>query len=276
MNTMSQLLHEKKQILEHNLKEMEEVLVAFSSGVDSAFLLKTAHDVLGDRATAVTARGDFFPEMETEESIAFCKDHNIRQILIDVDPLCNPDIAGNPPDRCYLCKSMIFRRFREVAEDQKILFLADGTNADDEGDYRPGLRALKELRISSPLKDAGLTKQEIRLLSREAGLSTWNKPSYACLASRLVYGEKITKEKLQMVEKAEQVLMGLGFSQIRVRIHGPVARIEVEKQDIERFLDPEIRAQVSTKLHQLGFLYVALDLDGYQTGSMNALLDAGS
>ena len=266
-------LYDKKQALEENLRSMGKVLVAFSSGVDSAFLLKIAHDVLGDQAVAVTARGDFFPDRESQEAVSFCEKEHVRLIMSDVDPLCSADIAGNPPDRCYLCKSLIFQTFRKMAKELEIPFIVDGTNADDEGDYRPGLRALKELQICSPLKDAGLTKQEIRILSREAGLPTWNKPSYACLASRLMYGETITKEKLHMVEQAEQILMDLQFSQIRVRIHDRLARIELEPKDIDRFLEPGIRSLVSRKLHELGLLYVSLDLDGYQTGSMNQVLE---
>ena len=270
--TKMKLIDEKKQVLENDLRSMGKVLVAFSSGVDSAFLLKTAHDVLGDQAVAVTARGDFFPDWETQEAVSFCERENIRLILTDVDPLCDAAIAGNPPDRCYLCKSMIFRSFRKMAQELGISFVVDGTNADDVGDYRPGLRALDELQIVSPLKNAGLSKQEIRILSKAAGLPTWDKPSYACLASRLEYGEMITKEKLFMVERAEQVLMDLGFSQIRVRVHGRLARIELEPGEIGRFLEPEIRGRVSRALHDLGFLYVSLDLDGYQTGSMNSAL----
>ena len=269
---MENALYEKKQKLEQSLRSMGQVLVAFSSGVDSAFLLKIAHDVLGERCVAVTARGDFFPGRETKEAVAFCEKEGIRQIMTDMDPLSVEGIAGNPPDRCYICKHTIFQRFREIAQSLRIPFVADGTNADDEGDYRPGLRALNELGIISPLKEAGLTKQEIRILSREAGLSTWDKPSCACLASRLEYGQTITKEKLQMVEQAEQMLMDIGFLQVRVRVHDRMARIELEPESIGRFMEEKIRTCVSRAFHELGFLYVTLDLDGYQTGSMNAVL----
>jgi len=268
MNTLS----EKKQHLEQYLLSLGSVLVAFSSGVDSTFLLKTAHDILGDQCAAVTARSSIFPSRESEEAAAFCRKEGIRQITLDVDELSIDGFSSNPPDRCYLCKRSIFRQFQEAARQEGFSHVVEGSNVDDLGDYRPGLRAIAELQILSPLREAGLTKSEIRSLSKDLDLPTWNKPSFACLASRFVYGEEITEQKLSMVELAEQRLLDLGFRQFRVRIHGSMARIELEPAEIDRFMQGNIRSEVCAYLHELGFLYVTLDLDGYRTGSMNKVL----
>jgi len=268
MNTLS----EKKQHLEQYLLSLGSVLVAFSSGVDSTFLLKTAHDILGDQCAAVTARSSIFPSRESEEAAAFCRKEGIRQITLDVDELSIDGFSSNPPDRCYLCKRSIFRQFQEAARQEGFSHVVEGSNVDDLGDYRPGLRAIAELQILSPLREAGLTKSEIRSLSKDLDLPTWNKPSFACLASRFVYGEEITEQKLSMVELAEQRLLDLGFRQFRVRIHGSMARIELEPAEFDRFMQADIRSEVCAYLHELGFAYAALDLDGYQTGSMNKVL----
>jgi len=268
MNTLS----EKKQHLEQYLLSLGSVLVAFSSGVDSTFLLKTAHDILGDQCAAVTARSSIFPSRESEEAAAFCRKEGIRQITLDVDELSIDGFSSNPPDRCYLCQRSIFRQFQETARQEGFSHVVEGSNVDDLGDYRPGLKAIAELQILSPLREAGLTKSEIRSLSKDLDLPTWNKPSFACLASRFVYGEEITEQKLSMVELAEQRLLDLGFRQFRVRIHGSMARIELEPAEIDRFMQGNIRSEVCAYLHELGFLYVTLDLDGYRTGSMNKVL----
>ena len=268
MNTGS----DKKQHLEQYLLSLKSVLVAFSSGVDSTFLLKTAHDLLGDQCAAVTARSSIFPSRESEEAAAFCRKEGIRQITIDVDELSIDGFSSNPPDRCYLCKRSIFRQFQETARQEGFSHVVEGSNVDDLGDYRPGLKAIAELQILSPLREAGLTKSEIRSLSKDLDLPTWNKPSFACLASRFVYGEEITEQKLSMVELAEQRLLDLGFRQFRVRIHGSMARIELEPAEFDRFMQADIRSEVCAYLHKLGFTYAALDLDGYQTGSMNKIL----
>ncbi|MBR3402693.1 MAG: ATP-dependent sacrificial sulfur transferase LarE [Parasporobacterium sp.] len=268
MNTLS----EKKQHLEQYLLSLGSVLVAFSSGVDSTFLLKTAHDILGDQCAAVTARSSIFPSRESKEAATFCRKEGIRQITLDVDELSIDGFSSNPPDRCYLCKRSIFRQFQETARQEGFSHVVEGSNVDDLGDYRPGLKAIAELQILSPLREAGLTKSEIRSLSKDLDLPTWNKPSFACLASRFVYGEEITEQKLSMVELAEQRLLDLGFRQFRVRIHDSLARIELEPAEIDRFMQGNIRSEVCAYLHELGFLYVTLDLDGYRTGSMNKVL----
>lgn len=265
-------LHQKKQLLEDHLRGLGSVMVAFSSGVDSTFLLKVAHDVLGDKATAATARSCFFPARELEEAAAFCDSERIEQIVVDYKPLSVGNIKDNPKKRCYLCKKALFSQLCRIAAERGINCVAEGSNMDDNSDYRLGMRAVKELGIKSPLQEAGLTKAEIRALSREMGLPTWDKPSYACLATRFVYGDLITEEKLLMIDKAEQKLIDLGFRQLRVRVHGRLARIEVEKDSFEKIVQPDAANQLTTYFHELGFLYVALDLEGYSMGSMNKTL----
>lgn len=266
------VLHEKKQRLEQYLKELGSVIVAYSSGVDSTFLLKVAHDTLGEKAIAATARSCSFPARELTEASAFCKTHVIEQIIIDFDQLSVEGVKENPKNRCYLCKKALFSKLCRVAKERGVPYIVEGSNMDDNGDYRPGMLAVRELGIKSPLQEAQLTKADIRMLSREMGLLTWDKPSYACLATRFVYGETITEEKLSMVDKAEQRLIDLGFRQMRVRIHGMLARIEVEREELERLLQPQTAEPLTQYLHELGFLYVTLDLDGYRMGSMNKTL----
>ena len=262
-------MHEKQEHLHGLIREMGTVAVAFSSGVDSTFLLKTAHDILGDGALAVTARACIFPERERAEASLFCHSEGIEQIFLDEDVLEVEGFRDNPKDRCYHCKKNLFSKIIRIAENRGLAYVAEGSNLDDEDDYRPGMRAVSELGIRSPLREAGLTKQEIRELSHEMGLPTWDKPSYACLASRFPYGETITAEKLSMVEQAEALLLNLGFRQMRVRFHGDTARIEVEPSELVRIVAPETAGQIRSYFHKLGFLYVAVDLDGYQTGSLN-------
>ena len=267
-------IHEKKQKLENYLRELGSLAVAFSSGVDSTFLLKVAKDVLGDKAIAVTAKSCSFPGRELDEATAFCEKEGIRQIVIESEELDIDGFRQNPKNRCYICKRELFTKIIRTAQENGIEYVAEGSNMDDNGDYRPGLIAVAELGVKSPLRYAELTKEEIRELSKEMGLPTWDKPSFACLASRFVYGETISEEKLHMVDQAEQLLLDLGFRQMRVRIHGNIARIEVLPEEIGKLTEEPIRTKVYTTLKALGFAYVTMDLSGYRTGSMNETLDA--
>jgi uncharacterized protein len=266
-------IHEKYKALQENLRALGSVAVAFSSGVDSTFLLKVAHDVLGDRVIAVTASSCSFPKRELEEAKEFCKKNGIRHIICQSEELNIEGFRQNPTNRCYLCKHELFEKIWEIARENNIAAVAEGSNMDDNGDYRPGLIAVKELGVCSPLRQAKLTKAEIRELSKELGLPTWDKQSFACLSSRFVYGETIDEEKLSMVDRAEQLLLDLGFHQVRVRIHGKMARIEVLPQELERIVQPEIRNNVTEQFKKFGFTYVTLDLFGYRTGSMNETIN---
>jgi uncharacterized protein len=266
---------EKKRKLAAYLDELESVAVAFSGGVDSTFLLKMAHDALGDRALAVTARSSSFPERELNEAIAFCEREGIRHVLVESEELRIEGFADNPTDRCYLCKTELMTHLREIARAQNVKHVVEGSNMDDVGDYRPGLKAIAELEIKSPLRHAHLTKAEIRLLSKELGLATWDKPSFACLASRIPYGDKITEERLRMIDRAEQFLLDMGLKQVRVRLHGKLARIETDGAGMERLMKTEARESVYRTLKAYGFSYVSLDLRGYRTGSMNETLAVG-
>lgn len=246
--------------------------VAFSGGVDSTLLLRAAHDALGDRALAVTAVSEFFPERERGEAAQFCRDSGIPYWEFRFEALAVEGVRDNPPDRCYRCKRALLETIVRIADERGLAVVAEGTNLDDRGDYRPGMRAVRELGVVSPLCEAGLSKAEIRELSRYLGLPGWDKPSFACLASRLAYGETITAEKLRRVEQAEDLLLAHGFRQLRVRVHGELARIEVPPEEIGRLAADGLRQQVCGALRDLGFRYVALDLDGYRTGSMNEAL----
>ena len=256
----------KQEALKQYFEKLGSVAVAFSSGVDSTYLLKVAHDVLGERAIAVTASSCSFPKRELGEAEAFCRKENIRHFITESEELEIEGFAQNPKNRCYLCKHELFEKILKIAEEQKIAYVAEGSNLDDNGDYRPGLKAVAELGIKSPLRDCGFTKQDIRVLSKALNLPTWEKQSFACLSSRFVYGETISEEKLTMVDKAEQLLLDLGFHQVR-------ARIEIEPEEFSKLMEKENRERIAKAFREYGFTYVTLDLCGYRMGSMNETLE---
>jgi len=267
-------LHEKYNELKELLRSLKSVTVAFSGGVDSTFLLHVAKEALGENVIAVTARSLSFPERELREAQAFAAKHEIKHIIVDSEELDIDGFSQNPKNRCYLCKTELFTKISEIAQKMNFHAVLEASNSDDNGDYRPGLIAVKELGIHSPLRQIGFTKAEIRMLSKEQDLPTSNKPSFACLSSRFPYGESITPERLRMIDKAEQYLLDLGIWQVRVRFHDNLARIETDEDGFSVLLNPQVRLQVYDEFHKIGFTYVSLDLKGYRTGSMNETLSS--
>ena len=263
---------EKLQSLKTLLRSMQSVLIAYSGGVDSTFLLKIAHEVLGENVLAVTELSPVYPSEETELAEKLAREMGVKHQFLKTQELSNPNFLNNPKERCYWCKKDLFGDLIKIAKQHTIDSVLDGANYDDIGDWRPGMKAGAELGVHSPLKEVQLTKDDIRYFSKELGLPTWNKPSFACLASRFPYGTKITKEKLETIDQAERFLRGLGFIQIRVRHHETIARIEVLAEDILRISADPVRQQIVSYFRQLGYAYIALDLEGYRMGSMNEVL----
>lgn len=270
---MDKALLEKYDRLKDYLASLGSVAVAFSSGVDSTFLLYAAKEALGDHAIAVTASSCSFPERELKEAKEYCQKMGIRHFVIKSEELEIEGFSHNPKNRCYLCKHELFEKIGALAKEQGINEIAEGSNLDDNGDYRPGLQAVAELGVKSPLRHIGFTKQEIRELSQYLNIPTWNKQSFACLSSRFPYGDLINEKKLKMVDRAEQLLLDMDFHQLRVRIHGDVARIELLPDEFPKFMEEKTRLSVYKKFKEYGFSYVTLDVLGYRMGSMNETLD---
>lgn len=260
-------LNYKLQKLKNNLKEMGSVLIAFSGGTDSTFLVKVAYDILAKKAVAITATSSMYPQWEFENAKKYAKNIGIKHITIELKEMEIKNFQKNPINRCYYCKKELFSKIKKIANDENLNYILDGSNVNDETDYRPGIKALKELDVISPLKDVELTKKEIKELSHLMNLETWNKPAFACLASRFPYGVKITKSRLEKIENAEVLLRSLKINQFRVRYHEKIARIEVDKNDFQLVLK---NANIITKkFKELGFKYITLDIEGYRGGSLN-------
>jgi len=266
------VLDPKERLLFNLLSDLGRVIVAYSGGTDSAYLAWAAHHALGPNAVAITADSASIPTSHKRDAEAFARECGFRHEYIDTHEFENPDYVKNDKDRCFHCKDELFVRLEEYAEKSGYQHIVYGVNKDDLGDYRPGQRAAKIHEVRAPLVEAGLTKAEIRELSRRAGLSTWDRPAAACLSSRVPYGTPVTVETIRTIEQGEEAIRALGFRQFRVRFHGELARIEVAKEELPKALTVESANAFASIFKQLGFLYVTLDLEGYRQGSLNAAL----
>ncbi|KEO80883.1 ATP-dependent sacrificial sulfur transferase LarE [Tumebacillus flagellatus] len=264
----------KKERLYGILQELDRVIVAFSAGIDSTFVLACAQEVLGDRVLAVTAASETFPDRELREAVELAAHIGARHEIIEIREMENPHFVANNPDRCYHCKSGLYASLTRLAQERGILYVLDGANMDDLGEYRPGRQAAKEFGIRSVLQEAGIFKEELRAMAREMGLPNWEKPSFACLSSRIPYGDLITLEKVEQLDRGEEKLRRLGFRQMRVRHHDQIARVEVLREELARAV--EYADEITAILKEEGFAYVTLDLQGYRSGSMNETLGLGA
>lgn len=259
----------KYEKLKALLQKMGKVLVAFSGGVDSTFLLRVAHETLQGNVLAVIGSSETYPQREKTEALNLAREMGVRYFVVETTELNNPNFAKNSPQRCYYCKKELFSQLKRIAEAESIPYVLDGSNYEDSQDFRPGLQAAAELGVRSPLKEIGFKKEEIRVLSKRLGLSTWNKPSFACLSSRFPYYSKIESSSLKQVDRAEEYLKNLGFTQFRVRHYQQMARIEINPDEFFKIIKPAIRDKIIKAFKKLGYVYITLDLQGYRSGSMN-------
>lgn len=263
------VMNSKWDRLKSLLEEMQSAVLAYSGGVDSSLLLRAASEVLGPRLIAVTAVSETYPPLELISAQEFARSLGVRHLIVHTEELGLEEFARNSPERCYFCKRELFGKLRQIAAGEGIKFILDGSNMDDLKDRRPGRRAAQEFSVRSPLMEAGLSKEEVRGLARALGLGVWDKPSLACLSSRIPFGTRITGKLLQTIQAAEDYLHVLGFRQVRVRHHGDTVRIEIDPEEFKRLLSEDISRRITREFKQLGFTYVCLDLEGYRTGSMN-------